>query len=65
MAILDDFEEHDNNNDYAAYLERYYGAAKAMASLFASASSSKSTEEIYPYEVMVFSDQPGVLRANK
>ena len=55
MAILDDYEEPENNNDFAEYLARYYGAASAMSNI----------EEIYPYEVLVFSEQPGVLRTDK
>ena len=61
MAILDDYEEPENHTEYTEYLTRYYGAAAAMANLFAAA-PAQNTEEVYPYEVLIFSDQPGVLR---
>jgi hypothetical protein len=62
---MDDFEEEfyepDNlREDDKAFLERYYEEVlSALISTGYAADSGK--EELVPYEVVVYSDQPGIL----
>jgi hypothetical protein len=64
MATIDDFEdlpEEEPNTEAQSYLARYYN--KALTEFLQSA--APRSEEVYPYEVLIFSDQPGVLKQNK
>jgi hypothetical protein len=61
MATIDDFEEPPENEPNAetqSYLARYYN--EALAEFLQSA--APRNEEVYPYEVLIFSEQPGVLK---
>ncbi|GBR77449.1 hypothetical protein RDn1_108 [Candidatus Termititenax dinenymphae] len=66
MAILENFDEPENGEDkdleYTEYLSRYYG--DALADMFNSNSAAEQSEmdEVFPYEVLIFSEQPGILR---
>jgi len=55
MAILNNFADFpEDDNEYADFITHYYGTAKAVPQ-----------EEIFPYEVFIYSDQPGVLRTER
>ncbi|GBR74478.1 hypothetical protein NO1_1643 [Candidatus Termititenax aidoneus] len=61
MSAIDDFEdqpENEQNAETQSYLARYYNEALAE---FLQSAAPRSTE-VYPYEVLIFSEQPGVLR---
>jgi hypothetical protein len=62
MATIDDFEDlpedGQHNNEEQSYLARHYN--EALAEFLQSA--APRNEEVYPYEVLIFSEQPGVLR---
>ncbi|MDR1113984.1 MAG: hypothetical protein LBL50_02715 [Candidatus Margulisbacteria bacterium] len=62
MATIDDFEdppENEPNAEAQSYLARYYN--EALAEFLQSAAPRN---EVYPYEVLIFSNQPGILRKN-
>ena len=66
---MNDFEEEffepqedDKNKADEAFLERYYN--EVLSALISTSNGfvpETDNEEIVPYEVVVFSDQPGVL----
>ncbi|MDR1452875.1 MAG: hypothetical protein LBJ25_02740 [Candidatus Margulisbacteria bacterium] len=61
MATIDDFEdppEDDQDAEAQSYLARYYN--EALSEFLQSA--APRSEEVFPYEVLIFSDQPGILR---